>query len=793
MKKFLGTISCAMLTIISMAQPVKFTVNGVLTDAKTKSPIEGAQIKLGNTSTLSNGGGDFSLGKLSPGNYLLSVNSLGYKIYESELVVGNKPIQLTIPLISNPLFLQPLEVHAIRAAYSAPFAKTNISKDQLEANNLGQDLPMLLNQTPSVVVNSDAGNGVGYTGIRIRGSDATRVNVTLNGIPYNDAESMGVYFVDLPDLASSVNNIQIQRGVGTSTNGASAFGATVNISTNEYNEKAYVAFNNSFGSFNTFKNTLKAGTGLLSNHFTIDARLSNISSDGYIDRASSSLQSYYFSAAYINQKTSLRFNNFTGKEKTYQAWYGVPESMLSTNRTYNPAGMEKPGTPYDNQTDNYTQTHYQLFLNHALSETWSFNTALFLTKGKGYYEEYKADQEFAKYGLPNPIIAGIPVTTTDLIRQRWLDNSYLGQIASFQYKKDANDLNIGGGWSVYQGQHFGNITWMEKGTVSPDYRYYNYPATKKDANIYAKWQHKINEHWLSFIDLQYRQVSHHMEGFQGSSSLTVDRKLDFFNPKAGITYSNQGWQAFFSYARGNKEPNRDDFQASPTSQPKPETMNDFELGIEKKQGLFHYGATLYWMQYKDQLVLTGQINDVGSYTRTNVPESYRLGLELQASNRFAKWLQLGGNLTISKNKIKSYTEYIDNWDNGLQNTKAHENTDIAFSPALIGAITTDIQLTKNWGLTLLSKYVGKQYLDNSQNDKRKLGAYFTQDLRMNYSLQTKWFKEVRIIGQVNNLFNAKYQPNGYTYNYVFNNELNSDNGYYPQAETNFVFALNIRL
>jgi iron complex outermembrane recepter protein len=793
MKKFLGTITCAILTMISLAQPIKSTVNGVLTDAKTKSPIEGAQIKLGNSYTLSDSKGSFSLGKLSPGKYALSVNSLGYKIYETELVVGDKTMQLSIPMNNNPLFLQPLEVHATRAAASAPFAKTNISKEQIVANNLGQDLPMLLNQTPSVVVNSDAGNGVGYTGFRIRGTDATRINVTLNGIPYNDAESMGVYFVDLPDLASSVNSIQIQRGVGTSTNGASAFGATVNISTNEYIEKAYAELNNSYGSFNTWKNTIKAGTGLLSNHFTVDARLSNISSDGYIDRASSKLQSYYLSAAYINQKTSLRFNTFSGKEKTYQAWYGVPENMLSTNRTYNPAGTEKPGTPYDNQTDNYTQTHYQFFLNHAFNKNWSFNTALFLTTGKGYYEEYKADQKYSKYGLPNQVIGGVTVTKTDLIRQKWLDNSYLGQTASFQFKKAADELNIGGSWTAYDGQHYGNIIWMKQGTVSSDYRYYNYPATKKDASVYAKWQHKMGEHWASFFDLQYRHVTNHMEGFQGGANVVVDKNFDFFNPKAGITYNNQGWQAFMSYSIANKEPNREDFETSPNNQPKPERLNDFELGLERKQGLFHYGATLYWMQYKDQLVLTGQINDVGSYTRTNTPESYRLGLELQASNRFSKWLQIGGNLNLSKNKIKSFTEYIDNWDNGLQNAVTHQNTDIAFSPAIVGALTADLQLVKNLELSLMSKYVGKQYLDNSQDDRRKLDAYFTEDLRVNVTLKPKIFKEVHIIGQVNNLFNAKYQPNGYTYNYIYNNSLSSDNGYYPQAGTNFILALNISL
>ncbi len=792
MKKFLGTIAFVMLTLLTLAQGPKTPVSGKLTHANSNAPIVGAQVKLGNAITLTDENGFFQFGKQVKGSYRLLISSLGYNSYQSTLEIKDKAVELSLSLLPKSFFLQPLEVRATRAASAAPFAKTNLSKEQIAANNLGQDLPYLLNQTPSVVVNSDAGNGIGYTGIRIRGSDATRINVTLNGIPYNDAESMGTYFVDLPDFASSVNSIQIQRGVGTSTNGAGAFGASLNFSTNEYNEKAYGELNNSVGSFNTWKTTVKGGSGLIAKHFTIDARVSTINSNGFIDRAASNLKSLYFSTAYFNHRSTLRLNVFTGKEKTYQAWYGVPEAFLKINRTYNPAGTEKADAPYENQTDNYTQTHYQLFFNHAFNPFWSFNTALFLTKGKGYYEEYKADQLFSNYGLPNQIISGTTIKQTDLIRQRWLDNSFIGQIISFQYKKGEEDITIGGGWNKYQGQHFGNISWMKQGTVSPNYRYYNLAAVKKDANIYAKWQHRFNNHWFSFIDLQYRNVSHRMEGFQGSPSLIVDRNFNFVNPKAGVTYSNNGWQAFLSYAIASKEPNRDDFQASPAQQPKPESLQDLELGIEKRKGLFHYGATLYWMNYKDQLVLTGQINNVGSYTRTNVPKSYRLGLELQAGTRLSKFLALSGNLTLSKNKIKSFTEYIDNWDNGLQNAINHQKTDISFSPALVGGLTTDIQVRKQIELSLLSKYVGKQYMDNSQNVAGKLNGYFTQDLRLNWTIKTNFLKELHFIGQLNNLFNAKYEPNGYTYSYISNYVLNTDNSYYPQAGTNFILALNIQ-
>jgi len=793
MKKFLGTIASAMLSLLTMAQVAKTPVSGKLTDADSKKPIAGAQVKLGNAITLTDENGLFQLGKQTKGNYPFIISSLGYKSYQTNLEVKDQTLNLQIELTATSLYLQPLEVRATRAASTAPFAKTNLSKEQIAANNLGQDLPFLLNQTASVVVNSDAGNGVGYTGIRIRGTDATRINVTLNGIPYNDAESMGTYFVNLPDFASSVNSIQIQRGVGTSTNGASAFGASLNLSTNEYNEKAYGEMNTSAGSFNTWKSTVKGGSGLIAKHFTIDARVSSINSDGFIDRAASNLKSLYLSTAYFNQKSSLRLNVFTGKEKTYQAWYGIPEAVLPNNRTLNLAGTEKADAPYDNQTDNYTQTHYQLFFNHAFNQYWSFNLALFLTKGKGYYEEYKADQEYNNYGLPNPIIGGASITKTDLVRQRWLDNSFLGQIGSFQYRKNGDELTIGGGWTKYQGQHFGNIIWMKQGNVSPDYRYYNLPAVKKDGNVFVKWQHKFDANWQSFVDLQYRNVKHRMEGFQGSPTLITDRSFDFINPKAGFSYSNNGWLGFMSYAIANKEPNGDDFQASPVQQPKPENLQDLEIGIEKRKGLIHYSATFYWMQYRDQLVLTGQINDVGSYTRTNVPNSYRLGLELEAGARVSKMLAFSGNITWSKNKIKNFTEYIDNWDTGLQNAVNHQNSDISFSPAIIGALTTDIQVHKHVELSLLSKYVGKQYLDNSQNESRKLNGYFTQDLRLNWTIKTSFLKEMHVIGQLNNLLNTKYEPNGYTYSYISSNVLSNDNSYYPQAGTNFMIALNVRL
>ncbi|MES2005360.1 MAG: TonB-dependent receptor [Bacteroidota bacterium] len=791
MKKFLGTTMLACLTLIATSQPVKSLVQGTVTESNAQ-PISGATVQLGSRQTLTNEKGEFSFAKMEKGRFELVINSLGFAVYRETITVSGNA-RLSIRLNASSLYLQPLEVKSVRASDRAPFAKTNLGKEQISKANLGQDIPFLLDQTPSVVINSDAGAGVGYTGFRIRGSDATRVNVTLNGIPYNDAESLGTYFVDLPDFASSVNSIQVQRGVGTSSNGAGAFGGTINLATNEYNEKAYAESNNSFGSFNTWKNTLKAGTGLIGGHFTVDARLSRINSDGYIQRAKSDLKSFYFSTAYLTKKSSLRLNIFSGKEKTYQAWYGVPDYLLATDRTNNPAGTEKPGTPYDNQTDNYTQTHYQLFFNHSFSSKWSFNTAAFLTRGKGYYEEYKAGQAYADYGLPNVIVGGNTVTKTDMVRQRWLDNYFYGQIASLQYKDGKDELTFGGGWTKYDGKHYGNITWMQTGTVSKDYRYYDYPATKTDVNLYTKWQHQLSTHWTSFADLQFRHVNHDMKGFEGNPSLYANRSFDFFNPKAGITYTNNGWQAFFSYALAHKEPNRDDFQAGIKSQPKAETLHDIELGIEKRNSNYHFGANVYYMYYYNQLVQTGQVNDVGAYTRINIPHSYRLGVELQAGAVLNKWINVAGNLTLSKNKVASFIEYIDNYDTGGQNAVAHKNTDISFSPSVIAGATINLLPCRNTELSFISKYVGKQYMDNSQNESRKLNGFFVENIRASWALKKVLFSEWNIIGQVNNLFNKKYEPNGYTYSYISSGALATENSYYPMAGTNFMIGVNVKL
>jgi len=690
--------------------------------------------------------------------------------------------------------LPPLEIRSIRASENSPFAQSNVNKSFLQQNNYGQDLPFIIQSTPSVVVNSDAGTGVGYTGIRIRGTDGTRINVTLNGIPYNDAESLITYFVNLPDFSSSLNSIQIQRGVGTSTNGAGAFGATINLATNDYHPEKYLSLQSSAGSFNTFKNTFQAGTGLLKNHFTIDARLSSISSDGYIERATSNLKSFYISSTYWGDKSSLRLNVFSGREKTYQAWYGVPEELLEKQRTYNPAGIEKTDAPYDNQTDNYQQTHYQLFYNKSINKNWQWSTTLFLTRGKGYYEEYKGGVLLADY-IPNTIISE-PI---DLVRRKWLDNHFYGQIASLIYEAGKNKFTLGAAWNTYDGLHYGRLPYLISLKMNPllefnpNLNYYFNNALKKDFNTYIKWNHQFTEHLNSFIDLQFRKVAHHMYGFDLNPGLIVKRDFNFLNPKVGLFYKTNQTNYYVSIALAHKEPNRDDFEAATTQQPKQEVLTDFEMGLKNKKGNFEWGANIYVMNYKDQLVLTGKINDIGAYTRTNVSKSNRIGIEVEESWKINSNITSTGNITWSQNKIAAFTEYVDNYDDGGQLTIEHKNTDIALSPNLTASHLITIKLKTKWQINLASKYVSKQFLDNTQNKSRILKAYFLQDFNTSYTVWTRQKCNAQIQFFVNNIFDKKYEPNGYTYSYLSENKLTTSNNYYPMAGRNYWLSLKINI
>lgn len=761
-------------------------------DQSTQQPLPSATVEIVGAGIAAAGKtGKSSFPKLASGKYKLVVSAVGYIDNHSEITVPSGLI--TIALEPAGLFLQPVEILALRANDKAPFAKVNIQKYQIEKSNLGQDLPFLLAQTPSIIVNSDAGNGIGYTGIRIRGTDATRINMTINGIPYNDAESQGLFFVNLPDLASSVQSIQVQRGVGTSTNGAGAFGATMNFSTNEVNLQPEAEINNSFGSFNTFKHTVKASSGLLGEKFTVDARLSSINSNGYIDRATTDLKSFYFSTAYLKEKTAVRLNIISGKERTYQAWNGISEADLKTNRTINYAGMERPGKPYENETDNYLQSHYQFFINHSFSNALSFNTAAFYTRGNGYYEQYKAEREYSEIGLPDITIGGETIAETDLIRQLKLDNHFYGQVFTFQYKKEAAEISLGGGWNVYKGNHIGKILWAQNGGVPDNYTWYNHPANKKDRNIYLKMQHEIFNNLSAFVDFQYRSVQYTLQGFRDNPHISFDNNYNFFNPKFGLTYSAGQHQVFASWSRAAKEPNRDDFEAGINNVPKPEILNDFEAGWESSGAKYAAGINLYYMQYKDQLVLTGKINDVGAYTRTNIPDSYRMGIELHGSYLLNAKFTLNGNLTLSNNRIKNFTEYYDDYDNGIQGEIFHGDTYLSYSPAVTALLNLNIRPAKHFEISLPARYVSRQYLDNTSDKNRSLQAFYNQDVLLSYSIPEKITKNIRLLLQINNLWNKKYEPNGYTFSYFYGGEMITENYYFPMAGTNFMFGLNIKL
>jgi iron complex outermembrane recepter protein len=725
----------------------------------------------------------------------------------------------TLTIKKAGLFLDPVEITAIRAGDKTPFTQVTLNLAQIAKVNNGQDLPYILNQTPAVVVGSDAGNGIGYTNISIRGTDASRINMTLNGIPYNDAEDQSIYFVDLPDFASSTNSIQIQRGVGTSSNGAGAFGASMNFSTNVFIPLPYLEANNSFGSYNSWKNTVKAGSGLLDGHFTVDLRLSHISSDGFIDRATSDLKSAYVSVAYISDKTSLRFNLLTGSEKTYQAWNGIPGAKLFgdsaqleqeylNNTGYAGALYNTPADSanlfnanrrtynyflYPNQTDNYQQDHYQLFFDQQISPLLTANIAAFLTRGKGYYEEYIDQASYSDYGLPNPVIGDSTITSTDLIRQRWLNNYFYGGIYSLQYKKNNSSYVLGGGWTEYNGYHYANVIWAAQGGIPDNYEYYNVPAKKTDFNIYGKWQQQLGKWFTSYVDLQYRTVYYRIDGFEDDPSIIVDNHYNFFNPKFGISYNEGPWLAYFSFARATHEPNREDYETGLNDEPVPETVNDVELGIGKKTPVYNWEITGYYMLYKNELVLTGKINDVGEYTRTNTPRSWRLGLELQGGVKPARWIQLQGNLSISQNKISNYTSYVDDYDNGTQIATTYLKTDMTLSPDLVAAATLSFYPVPVLEISLPAKIVGSCYLDNSQSSENRISGYYVQQLRFIYTPKTKSPSEINFALYLNNIFNKQYEATGYAYGYYQNGAMVNENFFFPQAGRNFMFSMNIHI
>ena len=688
--------------------------------------------------------------------------------------------------------LDEVMVSAIRITKEIPLTFTNLDKSEIAPRNLGQDIPILLNFLPAVVTTSDAGAGIGYTGIRVRGSDATRVNVTINGIPYNDSESHGTFWVNLPDFSSSTENLQLQRGVGTSTNGAGAFGASLNILTDAVSEDAYAQIASSFGSFNTLRNNMKFSTGLLNDQFELSGRLSRITSDGYIDRAASELESYFLQGAFKDENTLIKAVLFGGHEITYQSWFGIDAATLDTDRTFNPAGIytDDNGTTrfYENEVDNYKQDHAQLHWNENWDGEWSSHFALHFTRVRGYFEQYREDDDFDTYGFLPVNINGELITTTDLVRRRWLDNDFYGTVFSVNKRAKSYDLVIGGGLNNYQGDHFGEVIWVRQ---APDSfirdRYYEDDSRKTDFNIFAKTNYSLNDRWRLFGDMQYRTVRYKANGAETG---IVDDTFNFFNPKAGLTYIlNRNSSFYFSYAVAQREPNRNDYE---NGSPRPEKLNDFELGWRYLNPDFQVNANVYYMRYKDQLVLTGELNDVGAPLRANVGDSYRLGLELEANINIGDQFNWQPNIALSSNKN---IDFVFQRDGNLQNLG---NTKIAFSPEVIIGNRMGWTPTPDLELALLTKYVGEQYMGNIDSESSILEAYSQTDLNVQYQIKLNRFaKSITLSGLLNNIFDAKFVSNGYFF--TFDDDFSNPGtvttvegaGYYPQAGINFLLGATV--
>ncbi len=705
--------------------------------------------------------------------------------------------------ISFQKVLNEVNVNALRAGEKTPVAFTNISKAEIEKGNLGQDLPYIISLTPSVVTTSDAGAGVGYTGFRVRGSDPTRINVTVNGIPLNDSESQGVWWVNMPDFSSSIENIQIQRGVGTSTNGASAFGASVNLKTDGLKKNPYFTTSNSMGSFGTLKNNIEFGTGLINNKFAFDGRVSKISSDGYIDRATSNLKSLYLQGTYFGTSSVIKALVFTGNERTYQAWNGVPLNYLDSNRTFN-------SYTYKNEVDNYGQTHYQLHYSKQLSTETTVNIAAHFTHGEGYYEQEKIGEDFADYGLENIILSDDTISSTNLIRRKWLNNDFGGFTYSLNHQMGSLDLVLGGASNSYSGQHYGNIIWAEYASNGAiNHQYYWNKAEKLDHNFYAKANYKYSDATYLYLDLQRRRVDYIFEGYD-RNGVPSEQEVShaFFNPKIGLFHDlKQSQSIYVSFAVANKEPNRNDYVENKADEyPSHETLYDTEVGYKQSGEKFSLGVNLYHMKYENQLVLTGQINDVGAYRRANIDESYRKGIELEATYKLSDKMNWAGNMTLSENKIISHTEYVDNWDTWGQEKIDYENTDLAFSPTAIWASIFNYKVDKNISLDFISKYVGEQFIDNTSSDDRKLDDYLVNNLRLAYEWDSKIFKTAKLTLQVNNLLDNEYVSNAWVYRFVsdgydpreYDHYVNADSergynmaAYFPEATRNYLLGLTL--
>ncbi len=793
----------------------QFQIQGKVSAAANGEKLEGASVELIGTSifAVTDATGNYQMEKIPSGRYTIKVKFLGYAPFSKQIELKENTT-LNVQLQTRSVLSEEVIVSATRVNQKTPITYSNIGKKEIQEKNRGKALPFLLNTTPSLVVTSDAGAGVGYTNFSIRGTDISRINVTIDGIPMNDAESHSVYFVDLPDLASSLDNIQIQRGVGTSTNGAAAFGASLNLQTKNLNQEAYARLQSTAGSYKTLKNSVSFGTGLLKNKLAFDARLSKISSDGYIDRSASNLKSLYFSGGYYGKNDILKFTIMSGTEKTDQAWYGIPKVRLNndqagmldlaadnwwntetTNNLLNSGSRTYNYYTYDNEIDNYQQDYYQLHYSHFFNSKWQLSSALFYTKGKGYYEQYKKDRKFEDYLLDEIQIGGETINRSDLIQRKWLDNDFYGITASLSYHNDKVKSVFGGAFSQYDGDHYGEVIWAEyAGNNAIRTPWYFNNGLKTDGNIYAKTNYNLNDKLIAYLDLQYRFIHYRIKGTHDDlRDISQTNDFNFFNPKVGLFYQiNNKNQAYASFAIANREPSRGNYRdADNNYQPKPERLNDFELGYHHVDKRFTFSTNLYFMNYKDQLVATGKINNVGDAIMTNVAKSYRAGIELSGTWKISSKIDWAANFTWSQNKILDFVQYIDDWDNWDQEAIDLGTSDILLSPNQIGASTISYHPIDQLSINLISKYVGRQYIDNTSSNYNSIDPYFVNDLSFSYLIRPKAVKSIELSLLLSNIFSEKYETYGWAYNYIYNGKRKVMDGYFPMAPLNFLVSVNI--
>ncbi|MGE5420638.1 MAG: TonB-dependent receptor [Chloroflexota bacterium] len=797
------------ITIIFLAKTVfaqeNYSIGGKVTDTSGE-PLAGASVTIENTFLGASTGQDgaYSLRGLHEGNYTLRFSFIGYQVQEREInIPGDSNADISLKPLSY--LTGEVLVNATRAGNHAPLAYASIERDNLKKTNVSSDMPYLLSLTPSLVETSEAGNGVGYTGMRIRGTDANRINVTIDGIPLNDPESHTVFWVDLPDLASSIDNIQIQRGVGTSSNGAGAFGATVSLQTLNPAQEPYAELNSAYGSFNTYRNMVSASTGMMRDHFAIQMRYSDLHSDGYIDRTWSNHRSAFLSGLYRTERSLLKANIILGEEHTGLGWWGVPVDSLNTNRKYNPAGeyTDENGKTrhYGNESDNYNQDHYQLIYSLKATDNLNLNAALHYTKGKGYYEEYKEDQSFADYSLAPVNVGGITISSTDMIRRKWLDNDFLGLVYSATLRKNKADLTLGGGLNTYLGDHYGTVIWMgNAGGTEKDYRWYFNESTKSEFNVFGKLNYGLSDRTRVFGDLQYRFINYDMKGHDDDlKDLSQQHRFGFFNPKAGLFHSiNSNQDAWLSFAVANREPTRADYKEAsgdPEALPRPETLYDAEAGYKIRSGKSSFAVNLYGMFYNDQLVPTGELSNVGYPIMSNVAKSYRMGVEVSSAVKLMEHLTWNANLTLSRNKILNFIEHYTDYNTTDWSSQYLSRNlglvDIAYSPSAV--FTNDLSFEKGWmELHLITKYVGKQYFDNTMNNDRSIDPYLVNNLRIDFSPVIRGIDGLDLQLMISNLFNEKYENNAYGGNWYEDGAEKTWAYYFPQAGINYMLRLGIR-